>query len=197
MRRQLGAVIVQRDKPLVFWSKTCNAAQRAYPANKLELLSILLVLREYRSLLISPHRRNPAQWIGQEFAFQTSTPQAVPEAPMSDGSTMAAAPDTFDIFSLRLRTNNTTTQPAAQPTPSLRGSGSHGPRGQNHREGLCPSALQQDVLRTYHEWLMHPGGATLARTVQAAFCWPKLETQARQLCDECCTCMTAKYDNKQ
>jgi hypothetical protein len=49
---QLGAVISQRDRPLVFWSKKCNDAQRKYAANKWELLSILLLLREFRTMLM-------------------------------------------------------------------------------------------------------------------------------------------------
>ncbi|KAF4127727.1 Integrase core domain [Phytophthora infestans] len=43
---------MQHDKPLVFWSKKCNGAQTLYPANRLELLSIVLLLREFRSLLL-------------------------------------------------------------------------------------------------------------------------------------------------
>ncbi|OWZ16093.1 Pol Polyprotein [Phytophthora megakarya] len=49
---QLGAVIMQHQRPLVFWSKKCNSAQSLYPANRLELLSIVLLLREFRSLLL-------------------------------------------------------------------------------------------------------------------------------------------------
>lgn len=49
---QLGAVISQDGKPLAFWSKKCNHAQTSYPANRLELLSIVLVLREFRTLLL-------------------------------------------------------------------------------------------------------------------------------------------------
>ncbi|GMF54448.1 unnamed protein product [Phytophthora fragariaefolia] len=49
---QLGAVISQAGRPLVFWSKKCNDTQKKYPANKLELLSIKLVLQEYRTMLL-------------------------------------------------------------------------------------------------------------------------------------------------
>ncbi|KAE8884800.1 hypothetical protein PF005_g9279 [Phytophthora fragariae] len=47
---QLGAVITQYGRPLAFWSKKCNESQRKHPANGLELLSILLLLREYRTM---------------------------------------------------------------------------------------------------------------------------------------------------
>ncbi|KAJ8558974.1 hypothetical protein ON010_g8474 [Phytophthora cinnamomi] len=46
------AVITQHDQPLAFWSKKCTELQRKYPANRLELLSILLLLREYRTMLL-------------------------------------------------------------------------------------------------------------------------------------------------
>ncbi|KAE9230137.1 hypothetical protein PF005_g3586 [Phytophthora fragariae] len=49
---QLGAVITQVGQPLAFWSKKNNQPQTAYPANRMELLSILLVLREFRSMLL-------------------------------------------------------------------------------------------------------------------------------------------------
>ncbi|KAE9338298.1 hypothetical protein PF008_g12127 [Phytophthora fragariae] len=49
---QLGAVISQRGRPVAFWSKKCNDSQRKYPANQLELFSIVLVLREYRSMVL-------------------------------------------------------------------------------------------------------------------------------------------------
>ncbi|KAE9037044.1 hypothetical protein PR003_g6821 [Phytophthora rubi] len=49
---RLSAVISQGRRPPVFWSKKCNDAQKKYPANKLELLSIKLVLQVYRTMLL-------------------------------------------------------------------------------------------------------------------------------------------------
>ncbi|DBA01849.1 TPA: hypothetical protein N0F65_005997 [Lagenidium giganteum] len=49
---QLGAVIFQRGRPVLFWSKKCNQAQRAYPANKRMLLSIVLLLRAFWGMLL-------------------------------------------------------------------------------------------------------------------------------------------------
>ncbi|KAG3117846.1 hypothetical protein PI125_g3386 [Phytophthora idaei] len=48
---KLGAVISQRGQLITFWSKKCNDSQRKYAATKLELLSIVIVLREYSMLL--------------------------------------------------------------------------------------------------------------------------------------------------
>ncbi|KAK1933942.1 hypothetical protein P3T76_011702 [Phytophthora citrophthora] len=45
---QLGAVSTQHGRPLAFWSKKCTGSQRNYLANRLVLLSILLIFREYR-----------------------------------------------------------------------------------------------------------------------------------------------------
>ncbi|KAG6611199.1 Pol Polyprotein [Phytophthora cinnamomi] len=49
---QLGAVISQEGRPIFFWSKKCNDAQKKCPANKRELLSIKLVLQEYKTMLL-------------------------------------------------------------------------------------------------------------------------------------------------
>ncbi|POM57987.1 Gag-pol fusion protein [Phytophthora palmivora] len=51
-RLQLGAVITQTQQPIVFWSKKCNQAQTMYPANRLQLQTIVLLLQEFRSLLL-------------------------------------------------------------------------------------------------------------------------------------------------
>ena len=48
---QLGAVIKQHGKPIAFYSRKLTTTQRKYSTIKKELLSILEVLEEYRSLL--------------------------------------------------------------------------------------------------------------------------------------------------
>ena len=48
---QLGAVIKQRGQPIAFYSRKLTKAQRRYSTIEKELLSILEVLEEYRSLL--------------------------------------------------------------------------------------------------------------------------------------------------
>lgn len=48
---QLGGVLMQDQKPLAFWSQKCDATQRQYATNKKELLSSLLMLREFRSIV--------------------------------------------------------------------------------------------------------------------------------------------------
>ena len=48
---QLGAVIVQNNCPLAFFSRKLNAAQRNYTTREQELLSIVETLKEFKNVL--------------------------------------------------------------------------------------------------------------------------------------------------
>jgi hypothetical protein len=49
---QLGAVIMQDKKPLVFYSRKLNAAQRRYTTTEHELLSTIETCKEYKNILL-------------------------------------------------------------------------------------------------------------------------------------------------
>ena len=49
---QLGTVISQRDKPIVFYSRKMNSAQQNYTTTEKELLSIVENLKEFRNILL-------------------------------------------------------------------------------------------------------------------------------------------------
>ena len=70
---QLGAVIMQRNKPLAFYSRKLNTAQCKYPTGEQELLSIVETLKEFRNILL-----------GQEIVLHTDHKNLLYEKSSSD-----------------------------------------------------------------------------------------------------------------
>ena len=49
--RQLGEVIVQNNRPIAYFSRKLSETQRKYSVSKLELLSIVETLKEFKGML--------------------------------------------------------------------------------------------------------------------------------------------------
>ena len=49
---QLGATIIQADRPIAFYSRKMNSAQKRYPTGEQEFLSIVETLKEFKNILL-------------------------------------------------------------------------------------------------------------------------------------------------
>lgn len=55
--RQMGGMISQNSRPVAYWSKKLSSAQQKYPTTEQELLAIVELLKEFRSMLLGQRIR--------------------------------------------------------------------------------------------------------------------------------------------
>ncbi|KAE8892938.1 hypothetical protein PF003_g23042 [Phytophthora fragariae] len=58
---------------------------------------------------------------------------------------------------------------------------------------LVPKRLQQRLVQSYHDLLLHPGAATMAHTIAQVFYWRGMEADVHKLVDNCIVCLKAKH----
>ena len=70
---QMGAVISQNGKPVVYWSKKLTKTQRKYPTIDQELLVIVECLKQYKIMLL---RQNIIVWMDHQKMTYKNTEDA-------------------------------------------------------------------------------------------------------------------------
>ena len=59
LSKQLGAVVTQGNKPIVFFSRKLTETQQRYSMTKFELLAIVETLKEFKGILWGQKRSSP------------------------------------------------------------------------------------------------------------------------------------------
>jgi hypothetical protein len=224
---QLGGVLMQEGRPLAFWSQKCDETQRKYATNKKELLSILLMLREFRAIvwgqkirIFTDHRnstfQNFSNWTMLRWRLEIE--EYGPELIYVEGKDNVVA-DALSRLPMQ-RLGESRQVAAAENEIKLLFSLSPGAIGKAQLEGgfepdedyvrrevggvellvaakdgrICvPQRLQQPILETYHEWLIHPGITIMTQTIKAAFYWRGMDGYIKRWVQRCQTCATSKH----
>ncbi|GMF52670.1 unnamed protein product [Phytophthora fragariaefolia] len=58
---------------------------------------------------------------------------------------------------------------------------------------LVPKRLQQRLVQSYHDLLLHPGAATMVHTIAQEFYWRGMEADVHKLVDNCIVCLKTKH----
>ncbi|OWZ01889.1 Pol Polyprotein [Phytophthora megakarya] len=158
---QLGVVISQSGRPLEFWSQKCNDGQK-YPAYKFELLSIKLVLQEFRTVLF-----------GDEIEIE----EFGPKLHYVKGENNVVA----DILSRLPRADDTSLQyqkglvvAVARALTTLSNGDVRKIAHSQKRDGtktLKCATTKVVMAPPYDECFIHPGATTMLNTMQNALTW--------------------------
>lgn len=220
---QLGGVLMQEGKPLAFWSKTCDDTQRKYATNKKELLSILLMLREFRSIVwgqkirvFTDHRnskfQNITNWTmlrwrleieeyGPELIYVKGKDNVVADAlsrlPLKQSVVAAAANAGTELFSMApgaIREAQVKANLKPDDDSEMREIGGV-ELLTSAKDGkiLVPQQLQGPIMRTYHEWLIHPGITVMTQSIKAALYWRGMDKDIKRWVHKCKVCATSKH----
>ncbi|KAJ8566393.1 hypothetical protein ON010_g6730 [Phytophthora cinnamomi] len=182
---QLGGVISQEGKPLAFYSRKLTTAQKHYSVMEQELLSIVEIQKEFRTMLVgqritvyTDHKNlscanfassRVMRWrlLLEEFGSIIHY-ERLAEAQQEDADlheTVQKYPRKFMKKELGDWTIITTEK----------------------QQLVIPSALQDTVLSFYHRVLLHPGMTRMYLTIAASVYWPEMKRSVEQLVKSCNT----------
>ncbi|DBA05126.1 TPA: hypothetical protein N0F65_004976 [Lagenidium giganteum] len=179
----LDAVIKKHRRPIAFWSKKCNETRRAYPANKRELLSTVLMLLKFRGMLL-----------GQELHIHTD------HLNLTHGSFN-------NVFMLRWRLeieefeaqlhyvkgSHNSTAPHMASMTELDATFSINLSDISQAQRAAPGALAKEPSIKKLQWLIHPGASTMHVTMAHVFMWPNMGHDVKSYVAKCVTRRRSKH----
>ncbi|OWZ15768.1 Pol Polyprotein [Phytophthora megakarya] len=184
--RQLGGVIMQEGRPLAFWSKKCNESQEHYTMNKKELLGVVEMLREFRSILwgrkirIFPEHKNSVQATfnnEQTLRWSLEIEEYGPEIVYIKGHDNIVADA---LLRLPLKPDEIAAARESQANVRI----------------LLPLQMVSKVMNTYHERLMHPGEQIMLESLKEVMTWPGMTEAVCQWVRNCATCARSKVSGQ-
>ena len=190
---------MQDDKPLAFYSRKLNGAQKRYTTGKQELLSIVETLKEFRNILL-----------GQRIIVHTDHKNIVYGKLSNDriarwrllleeyGPTYVHVKGTDNVVAdalSRMDADFEAEMPSAESTTEMANAFS------NEKEESFPMSPKliakcQKQDKPLNEYLAHPGQTRLEATIRQLYTWPKLREHVHEHCRTCDKCQLFKKQRK-